>query len=103
MSELFSDSFLKLLRESLIEATVPHLRSIESQISAKSDLNTKEFWSTKELVQRGWMVKQLDDLVATGRLARIDAGGSAGFKYPSIQLKQIIENYDLRPALTLVS
>ena len=103
MSELFSDTFLSFLRNSLIEATVPHLRSIEAQISAKNDLNTKEFWSTKELVQRGWMVKQLDDLVATGRLARIEAGGSAGFKYPSIQLKQIIESYGTHPALTRVS
>ena len=103
MSELFSNTFLNFIRESLIEATVPHLRSIELQISAKTDLSTKEFWSTKELVQRGWMTKQLDDLVAKGLLVRIDAGGSAGFKYPSIQLKQIIESYGTHPALTRVS
>lgn len=103
MSELFSDTFLRFLKDSLIEATVPHLRSIELQISAKTDLSTKEFWTTKELVQRGWMVKQLDELVSAGRLARIDAGGSAGYKYPSIQLKQIIESYVTHPAFTRVS
>lgn len=99
MDELFSKKFLLGLKQSIIEAALPHFLRIEQEISAKAELSSKEFWSTKELIQRGWMVKQLDELVASGRLARIEAGGSAGFKYPSIQLKQIIDSYGTHTSL----
>lgn len=87
------------LKDSIIEAIVPNFTRIEAQMLTRVALTDKEFWSTRELIERGWTIKQLDELVAAGQLARIDAGGSAGFKYPGIQLKQIIENYDSRITL----
>ena len=100
MDELFSKKFLQQLKQCIVESAEPHFSRMEKEISAKAELSSKEFWSTRELVERGWLIKQLDELVSSGDLARIEAGGSAGYKYPSIQLKQIIESYGTRTALT---
>lgn len=91
MNDLFSQNFLLLFKSAVAEASRPYFERMVDHAS----LSSKEFWTTRELVDRGWTLKQLDTYVTEGRLARINAGGSAGFKYPSIQLLKIINHsYD---------
>ncbi len=81
------------LKCSIVEVAKPFFERLEQRADSVVALQSKEFWTTRELVERGWTVKQLDELVATGRLLRINTGGSAGFKYSSIQLITIIDNF----------
>jgi hypothetical protein len=100
--DVFSDNFKSILSDAVKSVTAQVWERIERKTDIMVDLRSKEFWSTKELVERGWSSKIVDDFVVEGKLTRINAGGSAGFKYATVQLLTILENYDSCTASTLL-
>ena len=88
---VFDRRFYTLIDKAVKAAIAPTAAKMLRLAEDTQFLSAKDFWSKKELMQRGWSLKQIDSLVDSGQLARIDAGGSAGFKYPSCQLIKLLE------------
>jgi hypothetical protein len=85
-------SFLSETAEAaLIEAVRKTLAQAQPPVDAS--LLSKDFWTNKELLGRGWSQKDINHYVSTGELSRIDAGGPVGFKYPTGDLISILKKY----------
>jgi Transcriptional regulator, AbiEi antitoxin len=82
-------------KEELVSDIKQMIGSIAALPNAQYAESSKDFFTTKEMKERGWSEAQINKFVESGRLTRIEAGGKAGYKYPAIQVQKLLkELYD---------
>lgn len=75
----------------LIEELTSIVQNIAINSSGQVPVVEKDFYTTKELKDRGWSDAQINAFVNEGSLTRIEIGGKAGFKYPVIQINNLLK------------
>jgi hypothetical protein len=84
-----SISLLLKAAESELLQLIQTLASGATKVAPAQTLESKDFWTTKELVARGWSEVEIDAYVKAGKLNKVALGGRAGNKYPTDQLLAI--------------
>jgi hypothetical protein len=86
---------IDLISEAQQKELVADIKEMIAKVAAVSSITRivedKDFFYTKEMKERGWSEAQINKFVDSGRLTRIEAGGKAGYKYPAIQVENLIK------------